>query len=120
MAINRNTSIVKLLLKENHECELCGRTHGLDVHHIIPISCTLGNVDLDQEENLIVLCQRCHARLTSRRLLGLLGIEKAKFETKLWTEFYNSIDGDESAADMCDKTDDVIRKTMDFLHMNTK
>lgn len=45
-------------LVENPECEACGTSHQLEVHHITPVS-----VDPSKEldfDNLITLCVRCH------------------------------------------------------------
>ena len=46
----------KILLAKNKKCQKCGRTIGLEVHHIKPQS-EGGN---DEIENLQVLCGICH------------------------------------------------------------
>ena len=60
--------------KSIDHCELCGARRSLELHHIIPTS--LGGPD--EEDNWIMLCVNCHSRLTPRRILQRLGIEKAK------------------------------------------
>lgn len=60
----------KLIREANYQCELCGRGRGeLEIHHIIPYTLT-GD---DSDENLIVLCSSCHARLTPKSKLTKLG-----------------------------------------------
>ena len=42
-------------------CEICGATHGLDRHHILPKR--MGgsrNPEVQDESNLITLCRTCH------------------------------------------------------------
>ena len=70
----RNKYAMSQLIKEVGKCELCGSKRGLEVHHIIPIS--FGGDDVD--ENKIVVCCGCHAKLTPRRLLTTKGIKRAK------------------------------------------
>jgi hypothetical protein len=60
--------------KSIDHCELCGARRSLELHHIIPTS--LGGPD--EEDNWIMLCVNCHSRLTPRKILQRLGIEKAK------------------------------------------
>lgn len=57
-------------------CELCGSRKSLEVHHIIPIS--FGGPDT--EENMIVVCGKCHFLLTPKSLLTKLGIQQRKKE----------------------------------------
>lgn len=114
----RDQSLVRRMLQENQTCELCNRTSGLDVHHIIPLSCTLGSVNLDTEENMIVLCQRCHSRLTSRRLLTMLGVEKTKFDAHLLLDFYEKIQPEvDGCSEVCDYADDMAKSVRKFLHI---
>lgn len=48
----------KILLRDNFRCKECGYYKHLEVHHIIPKS----KGGSDDEENLVTLCQRCHAK----------------------------------------------------------
>lgn len=68
------TPLMKEIVERAKRCELCGSTKSLEAHHIIPVCC--GGEDC--EENLICVCQRCHALLTPRHLLCKIGIQKAK------------------------------------------
>ena len=56
-----DSKIRKAYLNENNicECEKCGKRKSkssLDVHHIIP----LGDGGINEFDNLIALCKRCH------------------------------------------------------------
>lgn len=62
------------LLKKYTCCELCGDTRNLEVHHIIPLS--VGGPDI--EDNMIVVCYKCHALLTPKSVLTKLGIQRVK------------------------------------------
>jgi len=63
-----------VLRRDDHECQRCGATTGLQAHHIIPVSVRL---DLAAEvSNGITLCRACHAIETkmewmSRRRYGV-------------------------------------------------
>ena len=46
----------KVYNRANRQCEICGNTRGLQIHHIVKRS-QLGKDDLD---NLILLCWNCH------------------------------------------------------------
>ena len=46
----------KVYKRANRQCEICGNTRGLQIHHIVKRS-QLGKDDLD---NLILLCWNCH------------------------------------------------------------
>lgn len=61
----RNFYVMKKLEEKIQKCELCDSSYGIEVHHIVPIA--LGGED--SEENMIVLCRRCHARLTPTKTL---------------------------------------------------
>ena len=71
---------MKQLLKETNKCELCGSKRGLEVHHIIPVTCGGPENDID---NMIVLCIGCHARLTPRKILQKIGIENCLHEDSI-------------------------------------
>ena len=64
----------KQLLQEHHRCELCGSKRNLEVHHKIPVVCG-GSDDLN---NLIVVCEICHIKLTPRSELTKIGLRKSK------------------------------------------
>lgn len=59
-------------ISEIGRCELCGSKRGLELHHIIPRS--IGGEDND--ENLILVCYGCHAKLTPRSLLTKMGMNR--------------------------------------------
>lgn len=66
----------KLLLSKHNCCEKCGSTIGLEIHHKKPL--ILGGNN--EEENLIVLCAKCHieAHIMDRSELTKIGLEKAR------------------------------------------
>lgn len=70
----KQSNVAKALLSDIDRCELCGSKRFLEVHHCIPV-CVGGT---DDEENLLVVCCSCHEKLTPRRLLQRIGINKAK------------------------------------------
>jgi 5-methylcytosine-specific restriction endonuclease McrA len=45
-------------LKEQPECQACGKDYDLEVHHIVPVH-VAEELELDPE-NLITLCSKCH------------------------------------------------------------
>lgn len=53
-------------------CELCGSKLNLEVHHKIPKVCG----GTDDEDNLILVCGLCHYKLTPKKTLQRIGIEK--------------------------------------------
>ena len=91
MGNRKHSEVMDKVVEEAGKCELCGSKRGLEAHHIIPVVCG-GD---DSEDNLICVCQCCHARLTPRAILVRLGIRKtqhsySKREFKL--ELYDKIE----------------------------
>lgn len=66
----------KILLEKHNKCTKCGRTIGLEVHHIVPII----KGGTNSIENLEVLCDICHREVhyKTRSELTKEGIKKAK------------------------------------------
>ena len=66
----------KILLEKHNKCAKCGRTIGLEVHHITPVI----QGGTDSIENLEVLCDICHREVhyKTRSELTKAGIKKAK------------------------------------------
>ena len=90
---NNSAQSAYIIVNDIKQCELCGSRRGLEVHHIIPFS--LGGDD--SAENLIALCQSCHAKLTPKSLLIKLGQRtKRPFllfgVNKIMQEFYETVD----------------------------
>lgn len=48
----------KLHLKDQNECQSCGKRSSLEVHHIVPVHIDQ-TLELDPS-NLLTLCERCH------------------------------------------------------------
>jgi 5-methylcytosine-specific restriction endonuclease McrA len=44
--------------RDGHKCTICGATHKLEVHHIIPLSKGGRNIPI----NFTTLCHSCHRR----------------------------------------------------------
>ena len=70
--MKRDKKIMDEIVEQAGKCELCGSKRGLEAHHIIPV-CVGGD---NTEENLICLCQNCHARLTPRSKLCKIGLDR--------------------------------------------
>ena len=103
MANRQHTAAMTRVVEEAGRCELCGSRRGLEAHHIIPVVCG-GD---DREENLICVCQCCHARLTPRNLLTSLGLKKLKaknekrdFKIMLYDKIDELLNGGEPAGIM--------------------
>jgi len=48
-----------ILKRDNNSCVACGSTETLEIHHIMPIMRS-SIKELDEESNLVVLCNNCH------------------------------------------------------------
>ena len=91
MGKRTHSQIMTRVVEDAGRCELCGSKRGLEAHHIIPVVC--GGDDSD--ENLICVCQMCHARLTPWRVLTKLGIQKRKYKnerSRVKIELYDMIE----------------------------
>lgn len=75
----RNNYEMKILRESVCKCELCGGTRGLETHHIVPVVCG----GTEEDENLIVVCRVCHAKLTPRSVLIKAGINRTKKTNEL-------------------------------------
>lgn len=80
--MNRNKKKANDLLIKQAKCELCGSSVGLEVHHVIPLAAQLPNMDLDTEENMIVVCKKCHSILTNRKMLCKYGKKREVFKSE--------------------------------------
>jgi len=56
----------EVLARDNWRCQHCGARHSLQVHH----QAFRSRSGDDAEQNLITLCQECHARAHMREPLG--------------------------------------------------
>ena len=74
MGKREHSTIMTKVVEDAGRCELCGSRRGLEAHHIIPVVC--GGADSD--DNLICVCQCCHARLTPRSLLTKIGKDNVR------------------------------------------
>lgn len=84
------TENMRKCIEEAERCELCGSRRGLEAHHIIPL-CVGGN---DSDENLLCVCQRCHAILTPRSVLTKIGKDnqkKTNIAVEVWKTFYEDM-----------------------------
>ena len=70
----------KHFVEETGRCELCGSRRNLQLHHMIPLACENGLVNLDVEDNWVCVCGACHAKLTPKNLLVKYGISKRKLK----------------------------------------
>lgn len=79
MSSRQHSTIMTKVVKEAGMCELCGSKRALEAHHIIPI--VAGGID--SYDNLLCVCNRCHALLTPRSLLTKLGKEKVRQKNQI-------------------------------------
>ena len=69
---------MRVLKRDNYRCKICGRAPAdyvdieLHVHHVIP----WGKGGITEEDNLITLCNTCHAGLEPHGDLALFGLMK--------------------------------------------
>ena len=91
MGNRKHSMAMDKVVEEAGRCELCGSRRGLEAHHIIPIVCG-GD---DSYDNLICVCQCCHARLTPRRILTKLGIKNVQENNRRIIESKKKIVEDE-------------------------
>lgn len=99
-------------------CQLCGSKFGLEVHHIVPITCG----GYDDKRNWLLVCKKCHAMLTPTGLFSKIGQDRATLVTKLRLAFYqkcqdtleetNFLD----SSDICDIFDEVMDDLEEFMH----
>ena len=93
------TSEHKKFVEEIGRCELCGSRRNLELHHIIPLVCepvdnlnkTTGGINLDIEDNWIVVCCACHSKLTPKKLLTRIGLDRirrADYKRRILANFY--------------------------------
>ena len=86
------------LIKEaGDRCELCGSSRNLEVHHLVPRVCAIDGVDINEKDNLIVVCGACHAKLTNKGFLTKYGIRKATNTAtrEAIIDFYKRVDTEE-------------------------
>ena len=88
----KSTNWLELVNKVDKKCELCGSSRNIEVHHIIPRCCQIDGIDIDDKENLLVVCSSCHGKLTPKSMLSRYGIVKAKKKGKLLSEFYSIVE----------------------------
>lgn len=111
MGNRKHSKVMDKVVEEAGRCELCGSRRGLEAHHIIPVVCG-GD---DSEDNLICVCQCCHARLTPRRILTRLGIRKTQENNRRIIESRQRIVEDEILKNsfkiaLYDKIDEYVQK----------
>jgi len=71
-------NIRKIILSKQKECQKCGSSENLEIHHVVPPK---GDRDLFYNfSNLIVLCSNCHSKITAyQNGVGGIKIKKLKF-----------------------------------------
>lgn len=103
--------VSKKLIEEVGKCELCGSKRNLEVHHIIPRCAKFPGLDinLDDEDNLIVVCGACHSRLTPRRMLTKYGIQAMSGRTGIYALYRRIQDEDcyVSVSDVLDMVEEI-------------
>ena len=84
-------SVHKKFIESAGRCEMCGSRRNLQLHHIIPMVCENGSMDLDVEDNWICVCSSCHAKLTPKNLLTKYGLRKKFPTTNPKYKFYKEL-----------------------------
>ena len=121
MALKAFNLVSKELIEQVGHCELCGSRRNLEVHHIIPRVASIQGIDLDDEDNLIVVCGSCHSKLTPRRMLTKYGIAKlpvgggSQGSKSLMMKFYKMIENKNFECDVEDLLDIVELVFADYL-----
>ena len=87
-----NAKYIDVINEAGCKCELCGSTRNIEVHHIIPRCCEIDGVNINDKDNLLVVCSACHSKLTPKAMLVKYGLEKAKMQGKLLHKFYEIVD----------------------------
>lgn len=87
-----NAKYADVINEAGCKCELCGSTRNIEVHHIIPRCCEIDGVNINDKDNLLVVCSACHSKLTPKAMLVKYGLEKAKRQGKLLHKFYEMVD----------------------------
>ena len=57
----------KVLEIDGHQCQICGATENLHVHHVVPLGMG-GSDERDVPENMITLCAACHDKVHAGKL----------------------------------------------------
>lgn len=117
MANKSNNTIKKKLIERVGACELCGNTRNLEVHHIIPLMFQTPAVNLDVEDNMLVVCKKCHGLLTPKGLLSSLGMHRKSSGEPL-RRFYKAIENEDFSLGACDVVDlahDMANEYIDLL-----
>ena len=98
MVNRRDQALAKTIMKrDGGKCTFCGKTDGLEAHHIIPVAC--GGPDV--VENLITVCKSCHKKLTPTGILGRLSQDsKARFKKELYALMQKKLDQGEWGLEM--------------------
>lgn len=87
-----NAKYTDVINEAGCKCELCGSTRNIEVHHIIPRCCEIDGININDKDNLLVVCSACHSKLTPKAMLVKYGLEKAKRQGKLLHKFYEMVD----------------------------
>lgn len=83
-------SINKIKDCQMKRCALCGSTASLETHHIVPLACG----GPDTEDNILIVCRKCHAILTPLSILTKIGLKKANERNHpkiIQEKFYNKV-----------------------------
>lgn len=65
--MTRDKALREMVLSMDGECQICGSTENLHVHHVIPLGMG-GSKERDVPENMIVLCATCHDKVHAGKL----------------------------------------------------
>lgn len=57
-------SPARILERDNYQCQVCGTTHDLEIHHVVFRS----QSGSDEPDNRATICHRCHMAVHDREL----------------------------------------------------
>lgn len=96
----------RLYRKYEYRCDLCGSPKNLNVHHI-----TYENLGEEKDEDLTVLCQKCHSKLHDGNYTFFDDLCNAY--TRVFEDYESATDKTEKL--IAEKQADVISKAMDLV-----
>jgi 5-methylcytosine-specific restriction endonuclease McrA len=74
--------VVEQKIAMGGRCENCGYSHGVELHHIIPVS--VDPTLIDNLKNLVLLCEKCHDSLHSKNKVRNQAYFDMSFEDRIF------------------------------------
>jgi len=87
---------MKILFKYKDKCVSCGIIKNLLIHHMVPKRYFINPKDADREENLVVLCRKCHGIWEQTHIISGNTIIGRGVRVGHFVNIYNSRIGDDT------------------------